>query len=284
MLESYKQSIERLLERYAKLYVAKSRHHAILDRTGAAGVHPVELLYRVDGHDVLVTAPLRLVRFQSQHGFTAGPESRSPFVRTIRDYLDGQCMTYAGSYLEHFYDTCQPSCPARYLQLHEPVCRWLTTAAAIAAISPWSTSTPDEQYRAIQSAMAAENGTSGLSTIQGYNHFGPVDRKKGEVEFARLAHVAESIRKNGLTIDPAGFDNLRAYLLLDGDDHRFRITQGHHRIAALVALGYSRVTLQLEFRNTVRRSEACWWPAVRQGWFTRKEAITVFDRIFQGEC
>lgn len=88
--------------------------------------------------------------------------------------------------------------------------------------------------------------------------------------------------KKGLIVDPAGLDNLQCYLLLAGDDYRFRISQGHHRIAALAALGYETITLQLEFRNTIRRSEVEWWPAVRQGWFTRKEAVTVFDRIFMG--
>lgn len=286
MFESYQQSMKRLLERYAKLYVAKSRHHAILDRTQAADLHPIELLYGVGGHDVLVTAPLDRIRFQSQHGFAACPESRSPFVRTMRDYLEGQCMTYTGSCLEHFYNTWQPSSPAEYLQLHDPVGHWLKTDSPLAAISPWSTSTPDEQFQAIQSAMAEENAASGLSgslVVQGYNHFGSVARKKGKVEFARLVRVTESIRKNGLLVDSAGFDNLQCYLLLDRDDYRFRISQGHHRIAALVALGYKSTTLQLEFRNTIRRSEAGWWPAVRQGWFTREEAITVFDRIFEGK-
>lgn len=256
-----------------------------VDRSHFEWEHPLEALHAANGRDVLLRVPLSTVRFQSLHGFIAQRGSRSPFVKTIADYLDGRHTTYAGSALETFYATCQPTTAAEFMQLPPGAHEWLRNQPAIAAITPWFDKTPEQQRGAViywEKQDSREHGDQ-LGIEDGFKHFGPVGAQKGELEFTRLIRVADSIARHGFRIDPKGEDNIWVAMLLDGDNYRFfQEGGGNHRIAALAALRHKEVVVQIRARYIIRRGEAKWWPMVRKGWLTELEALTVFDRIFRG--
>lgn len=69
--------------------------------------HVLDVVYDNFNRDKLITVPLKDCRFMHFHGFAARYDSKSPFIQTIKDYLDGTCITYEGSALERFYETYQ---------------------------------------------------------------------------------------------------------------------------------------------------------------------------------
>ena len=80
-----------------------------------------------------------------------------------------------------------------------------------------------------------------------------------------------------------GKDGLaRAQILCHADDFVALVTKGHHRVAALSALGHANAPFW-PLPEMVRREEATDWPGVRSGIFTLEQALAVFDRMFAGK-
>lgn len=75
--------------------------------------------------------------------------------------------------------------------------------------------------------------------------------------------------------------------MLDEDrNYAVLVFRGHHRIAALAALGYVEAPIRIKMKSAmgiVRRSEVDAWPHVRRGYFTREQALAVFDRLLSGQ-
>jgi hypothetical protein len=107
--------------------------------------------------------------------------------------------------------------------------------------------------------------------------------EKGELEFRTLVQLTESIRKKGyLRSDGPDGDILGTPLIDPVKGVRFLVWTGKHRIAVLAALGFEYVPLRISFVRAPRLTEAAYWPHVRNGLFTREQATTLFDRIFEG--
>jgi len=279
-------SILKAAARHAGLDVRKASDFWPVDHTRTAWSHPLELLSGSGCRDVLLNVSLDSVRFQSLHAFVADYNGASPFIKTITDYVEGRCTTYRGSRLEAFYESCQPRTPSAFMQLPTSVQPWLHDLPAIASILPWVDKTPQDRFDAVCYWTEKDNIEHGthLTMEDGCQHFGPVSKRKGELEFERLIKITESIRTNGFKVDPRGDDNIWVFLLLDGDEYRFHQEGGgNHRLAALAALGYKKATVQIKTRHIARKQEAKWWPTVRKGYLTEQEAVAVFDRIFRGD-
>jgi len=257
-----------------------------VDRSRAVWSHPLEALYGIHCRDVLLNVPLRRIRFQSLHAFAADHGGKSPFIATVIDYLDGRCTTYSGSKLEEFYNACQPRTAADFMQLPIAKEAWLHNMPAIASILPWLEKTPEYALKAVSAWTEKDSREHGaqLTIRDGCQHFGPVSQEKGELEFARLVRVTKSILHNGFRVDPSGDDNIWVFLLLDGDHYVLHQEGGgNHRLAALAALDYEEVIVQVKTQYIARKQDAKWWPMVRDEYLTEQEAIAVFDRIFQGD-
>jgi hypothetical protein len=77
-----------------------------------------------------------------------------------------------------------------------------------------------------------------------------------------------------------------AQLLIRDGEHRVFVRSGKHRIAALGALGHRQITVQLARRYhpaLIHREDASSWPLVRSAFYTRDQALAIFDRIFAGQ-
>lgn len=254
-----------------------------LDWSGREGVHPLEAVYAGRGKAVLLDVPLSLVRFPEPYGYTAEPDSASPFVCAICDYLAGRCTTYKGSVLESFYAQYQPTSAAQVIGLEDASTNELNRLTPYAAVAPWGFRTPDEELARKKRIEKKDSAGAGevFDLTHGYRHFGPMSKEKGEQEYQRLIRVTESIRKKGFILEPDGIDNLSAKLFVDRSRYRFGITGGQHRIAALAALAYENVTVRLETTTFIDKMYARWWPLVASGWFTTAEAHKIFDQFFE---
>jgi hypothetical protein len=281
--ELIKAPLRKMMHR-AGMHIVKASSYYPVDWSEKPWSHPLEPLCASSDRNVLIRVPLEKVRYLTLNGFCPTRASRSPFTRTIQDYLDGRCITYAGSALETFYATCTPRTIAERLHMSAPSNAKLMTMPAAAGVPPWCPTPPDHQPSLLALLTECENREHGsrLNATDGCSEFGPVSSKKGELEFARLIRVAQSIHDKGFHVNRQGVNNITATVFLQPGEYRFFIVGGHHRIAALGALGYDVVAMQVSPADIVRRTEAEWWPLVRHGWLSQAEAVEVFDRIFAG--
>ena len=105
-------------------------------------------------------------------------------------------------------------------------------------------------------------------------------------EAQRTRATFRSIRDRGYEIRPEQARRAKSAVVLCvclklGEQTRYIVINGHHRLAALSALGYDRVPIALtrEFIPVVDHENASFWPAVREGLYS-KEAAQAMVRSF----
>jgi hypothetical protein len=211
-----------------------------------------------------------------------------PLVDTVEAYLAGDCNAFEGSPLDDFYSQWKPPNAAGTLSL-DPInaSPALVSLPAYAATSPWFEHELHTHRQIRHAAVRQENALYGreLGPEHGTLACGPWTIEKGELEFRRLAHLADSIREHGYVQSGNPEEFLRGHVLLRGGEWRIKIRNGNHRLSALAALGWTRVPILITSQSgTPRRDEVAHWPNVRRGAFTVDEATAIFDRMFEGSA
>lgn len=285
---STKKNIKVGLDRMG-VHIKPARNGRPLDLSAEKRIDPVSALYSSEGRDVLIEVPLQKCRTLNLSAFPPVKFGLSPFVQTIQDYYEQQNNKYDGSALREFYNRYSPQSAADLLGLANPSYRQFSTLPPSAAVVPWRTSCPDTEAATRTRQIEQENKEHGLRLASGHGDslYGPVSDAKGELEFKRLIKIAASIRANGLKVDRRGIDNVTVVALLSGSDWRlFVSSSGQHRLSALAALGFRTAVVQLRVREgaggLVRRCDADKWAAVRRGLLSECEALSIFDRLFNG--
>lgn len=209
--------------------------------------------------------------------------SRSPFVRT----LQAADAHYENSVLFQFYENLTPSCVGDLLQLSDSR---IASLPAMAAVMPWWSMTPERRLQ--QVAVETDGGFIGKEALKlgasrdndyGWQYFGPVSPAVGQMEFDRQCMVYQSIARNGY--NPTSYLHIHGEFLIHGDDWVWVNLGGKHRLNALVALGAKEVIVSAKRKygpEFVRREDVALWPNVQNGWYTREEALRLFDRIIEG--
>ena len=209
--------------------------------------------------------------------------SRSPFVQTLQQ-SDPQ---YADSALFQYYESVTPSCVGDLLQLSDSR---IASLPPMAAVMPWWCMSPERRLQ--QVAIETDGGFIGKEALKlgasvaddfGWQYFGPVSSAVGQMEFDRQRAVFQSIRRNGY--NPTSYLHVHGEFLVRGDDWVWVNLGGKHRLNALVAMGAQEVIVSAKRKygpEFVRREEVDLWPNVQSGWFTREEALRLFDRIMEG--
>lgn len=246
---------------------------------------PAELIYKTHKPYILLKVPIADVRFLGVHAYKAGANSSAPFIHTIKEYINGTVKSYTGSSLFLFYEEFQPKSISEYLYLDKSGNEIINNTPASGVFFPWENINPIEKVR--QRANEVENDNkehnSDLKFFGGDPFYGPVSIAKGELEYNRLVNVYKSILKNDFKIDLNGSNNIFAIALEKNNEYRYLISSGQHRVAALSVLEYKNITLLMYKNIIVRRSEVEFWPGVKNGYFSKSEALKVFDRIFSGK-
>ncbi len=234
-------------------------------------ISPVEAERRAGGRKFVVDVPVEKIRAA---GFS-GADPQNPFVLTLRAYGEGRCGCFRGSLLENFYERWQPFAGSDPAEARRP--------------SPWSARPPRPANTAagrLQRGeflrIASEMGLP-VGEMRGHILGGPVTEAFGEVTFRRIARIYDSVREKGYRPEDSPGGHLRGHCFVRGDDFRVSVGSGKHRVAALLALGWRVLPVQMgppKIPVLIRREEADEWPGVRGGLSTREEALAEFDRIF----
>lgn len=100
--------------------------------------------------------------------------------------------------------------------------------------------------------------------------------KSHAVQFRSLI---TSIKRAGFRVNT---DLPSAFVLLNGSDWRWVMAgNGNHRAYSMAVLGYN--ALPITIKGIIRRDNCEKWPNVVGGDFTPREALKVFDAIFEGD-
>jgi len=259
-----------------------------LDLRSTADLHPLAGRYENEARPVLLRVPLARCRHLNWLAFPCTQTTLSPFVQTLFAHTYERCEQYEDSPLARFYGFFQPQNAAQLMGLGEAESPFFASLPPCASPYPWQAQLPQDKaaLRAYQVAQDNREHGASFGLSDGDTFFGPVSRRKGQLEFERLVRVHASLRDNGLRIDETGLGNIRVTCLLsqDASDWRFIVAGGgQHRLAALTALRYDEIVVQWEpGSGLIRRADAAHWPAVRRAEMSLEQAHEVFDRIFAG--
>lgn len=217
------------------------------------------------------------------YGFGYGPDACNPFVEQIRAFEAGTEREPAGSTLERFVRAFRPE----------------TVAEAV--LGRGSERVPPELKGSTITRMPFPRKRTPLR-VPGHpmpwtrpeklyppeTEF-PEDWRSGQVRghFNRTIKTYTSIRDNGY--QPPQLHGRRlskavisVVCLKRGDEARYIVISGHHRLAALAVLQHRRVLVALTtYHIPIADLENCEnWPVVREGIYDRSTAEVVTESFF----
>lgn len=242
--------------------------------------HPFELLYRSQFDPILIDADIRWGR--SLRNIALDPPEEHPFAYAIiHGMKHGDRELAIRDALQSYYASVQPQNPAEWMGIgHSSI---LCEYPAWALSMPWDKRTPYEWQLIREDFVLNENKEfqKNLTIEQGWHFWGPAADEKIEIETKRLDRLVSSLLKNGLARHDGHDGDIRAVVLKnDAGDWRWQVTGGEHRAAGLAAFGYKSIPIRVI--QIVNRQDVNIWPNVTAGFFTREEALAVFDQIFSG--
>lgn len=275
MLKIASQYTNTVLHKFGLELKRKGQSSKIVDLRGIT-CNPVEAYYLSKGRPFLMSIPLDKCFYID----FPGSDKKNPFVMTLTAYKNGTCTCFLDSPLKSFYDRWQPEKPAYYDSNNKEVA------------PPWDFGLKRDinlsEARLKRKDFVRVKKELGITDNQIYGHIsrGPVSDGFGEITFNRLVKVYNSIQRHGYKPDQMGSNHIRASFFLNRHDYRVSISSGKHRITALQALGYESVPILFgppKFPVIIRRDEVEYWPNVLAGYYTKEQALEVFDKRFKQE-
>ncbi len=232
------------------------------------------------------------------NGFSLHPEGWNPYKETAAALLANPELDYEDSVLKKFYDQFQPRNAAEYLCPDLPDTEVLAKFPGAAFIAPWSLISMEEALikRHVQNRkeeqvwlMCSKSWKAGLwgSTVEndsplceqdGVNKMGPVSKRKGKIEFARLATLIRSLSEKGYQRNRV--NDIIVVPLKHQGCIRFVVRKGLHRSAVLAALGHQDVPVIFSPCTLVDLELLYSSPAVRHGYWTKKNVKQYLDFLF----
>jgi len=242
------------------------------------------------GEACLVDVDLPDCRWFGASCLAYSPDGPHPYVRTLVEFDAGH-RAYEGSYIEAYWLTWTPPHQAAYLGLEPRHAhpRLLETPPLHAAL-PWADANVADLLGRRRWHERADYRRLLESGCPPARSCGPKPDWFGRERFARLVELHTAIASGGYhAVDPAavtpGSEPIVGSCLVRGVEVRVLVLDGQHRAAALAALGHPRTTVLL---HVPRRGVPAWtdrdavrdWPLVRAGLFCERDALAVFDRVF----
>ncbi|NMB35507.1 MAG: hypothetical protein GX989_04355 [Firmicutes bacterium] len=196
------------------------------------------------------------------------------FVAVLQEYEQNPKLTYPDSVLKTYYDRFQPKNTEEALfavKGRAPRLRagWIGF--------PWF---GDKSRRVVFDPSPGE-------TRPGGNHnFGPNTEEFGRAELGRLLYNYNLLQEEGYQPELFSDGYISGYLLVRGDDYRFVVTEGQHRMSCLAALGYEKIRVRFSqkplYPQVVLWRDAKKWPQVANRAYSRNLALKIFARFFAG--
>ena len=245
----------------------------------------VEAAYLSLGRVPVVEVAASSLRW-SHLGFRACAAA-NPFVRTAKEYIDGQVADYAESSLRTHYEEWTPRTAGDVLGIESATQCPGVTQVAQAMVLPWrpDAGVQEETHRinrrnAVLRFESKQHGYR-LDSTQGQKDFGPVSDEFGTYEFERYRKVADSILGRGFIADLGGY--IPVQVLVSDEEQIALLVGGVHRAAVAVAIGIDPLPVAILARpQLVHRLDAASWPGIVSGLFDEATALEVFDRLVAG--
>lgn len=243
---------------------------------------PLDLIYsNFQGKAALV--PLERCR-SHMLGFTV---KENPFIETLKTYSKSK-GGYAGSLLEDYYNNFCPNSMRIVLNSDDSS---LNKYHPMATVMPWGIATPEQKLPKVcvdpnaTKLFSSEAKKLGLSEKDnyGWQFFGPVSKDLGLLEYQRLTSVFNSIKDSGYLPEQHGF--IHGQFLVSDNNWVWINIGGKHRFASLAALNFTNIPVALNSRSSalfIRRIDVDYWPNVKNGLFSRTDALNIFDRLMSG--
>lgn len=235
----------------------------------------LEAVRRSKKSPALLEVPLSKCRGLRAMAFPCSSDSIHPFIMTLRSHdMD---------ILRDYFILVQPETIGELFDIDHKTP--MMEMPALSYVYPWDgkPSGSIRQYR--QEFVSRETISHGGSKkFDGWHHFGPVSEDKVQLEFRRLEAIYGSIKSRGYKRSNKPDGDIAGTLLIREDDYCVVISKGHHRIAALAALGLTAIPLRVGINSNsyVDRANVSKWPGVVSSAFSTEEALQIFDRIFEG--
>jgi hypothetical protein len=243
---------------------------------------PLDLIYsNFQGKAALV--PIERCR-SHMLGYTT---NGNPFIEALKIYSNNECE-YSGSILEHYY---RSFCPSSMKSVLNSDNLSLSKYHPMATVLPWGIATPEEKLPKIcvdqnaKQLLSSEAKKLGLSEKDnyGWQFFGPVSDSLGLLEYQRLISVFNSIKDDGYLPEQHGY--IHGQFLVSEDNWVWVNIGGKHRFASLAALDFKKIPVALSSRSSalyIRRIDVDYWPNVKNGLFSKADALNIFDHIMNG--
>jgi hypothetical protein len=272
MLKIYRHYTNKLLHRFG-LEINRRKPTDVLLDLRRHPINPIEAYYRSQGRPFVLNIPLTKC-FSIDF---SGANTNNPFVKTLLAYEKGACNAYRESPLMDFYEKWQPTHTTYFDKDNREIAPpW--DYGLKRSINLTEARLKRKNFQSIRKQLKLTE-----SGIFGHINRGPVSEEFGEITFQRLVKIYNSIKEKGYLPESSLDGHIRACLYVTENDYRVSISCGKHRMAALQALGYQEVPVQFgppQFPVIIRRDEVDNWPNVRAGYYTREEALSLFDHKF----
>lgn len=213
----------------------------------------------------------------SRVGFSYYEHGWHPFIETLKEYEVNPDLKYQDSTLAKLYQNYRPNNVQEVLLDHlknplKPFCDWPPTNEFIRSV--WTLGKPG--VRSFMNIQGKQLPSAG------WIFYGPHDEVYGESEYRRLISVYESIKNNGYKAGLTDMDAVNGYFLKCGNDYRFVLLQGNHRISVLKALGYKDVDVVIRKGHPaiVDQAKLYRWTKKGGGIYPSSVVENLFDTLF----
>lgn len=222
---------------------------------------------------------VKISSISTRVGFSFSEPGWHPFVQTLREYEKNRKLIYQESVLAQVFSRFNPKNVQEVLldkgdSEMKPICDWPADNFLLSRIWELNELSLNRYLLQKDSKLPAS----------GWIYFGPHDDRYGEKEFQRLKKVYDSIKKNGYRADPSARAAVNGYFLKNGDQVRFILLHGNHRVSALKALGYAsvKVVIRKGHPAVVDRKDLKNWATENGGLYPLGLLELLFDTLFYG--
>lgn len=114
-------------------------------------------------------------------------------------------------------------------------------------------------------------------------HFGPNSNTFIRKEFVRTISLYHRLESQGYQPQENKDGYIRGHFLKKGDDYRFKVSGGQHRMAALGVLGQKdlHVKIQPDWKRVIDIQHIHHWEHVKNGTYSEEAARKIFNFYFE---
>ena len=242
-------------------------------------VLPIRMLESVDSESQL---PFLVVcsYLDIRTGAPANAESMHPLC-TAAEYIAHRSDSLeAKRVLKVFYENVQFKTWGEFLGEECNEFNKALEFSPLAEVWPWSSNinevTVSQNHKR---AITREFRNYGIISEGDYSfYFGPASDRKIAWELDRLRKSIESIKKHGYLRHNKTDGDIAGWILIHNGNRVIHVHSGLHRLAALWGLGYKNIIVRVD--GIYDSKDLATWKAVKNGLYSRKLVIGIFNRIF----